>query len=276
MKSLSALALVLVLFPACRQAPGSQAAAILQAEQAALPPFSVPIVVMDGAWKDIGFANAVLIDRELGVLASNAHVAAFGPRFKVRIGASWYGVEPISSCISWHADLAFFRISRLDRFVLPAAAELHWRTFAPSEEFQVASYVLEEPNDNGLVIKTQTVTVSLLKEKSDWGISLMSGVERIELLYRRYMGETIPNVEVHKLYENFLAVKISDKRREELPWDYDMLRPGTSGSAVVDKDGKVVGIHSSANSGRALAVPAFEVQRLLAKYRRELKQNKSR
>lgn len=87
------------------------------------PSYSAPVQILDENGEMLGFANAFLVDRELGLLVTNAHVVADGSGWRVRIGGRSYLVTTREGWINKGADLAILKLIKYKAEELPLAAE---------------------------------------------------------------------------------------------------------------------------------------------------------
>ena len=269
-----------------------------------IPPYVVPIIVMDEIGKDVGLATAVLIDSEEGLFATSAHVVAFGKKLEIRLGSEWHPVESQEEWINWSADLAIVRVDPRPR-LLPQAVVFGEIPIIGSHVLTIG-YVsdterIKEGRDSFIV--SRSVKGKVEKLDSGHGISLGSQVALLLLVVEivlskkpvwecandfraSYEPGSISKLDVYRLvrsvcsweelsrdvsneqkllfYRNYIQV---DRLGEEMA-EY---RSGLSGSPVLSKEGQLLGIHSSANAngGRAIVIPVEEIKTLIRRIQRQ-------
>lgn len=88
------------------------------------PPLYSALVQISDENGRVGFANAFLVDKELGLLVTNAHVMAEGKRWQIKLGKRIYLVESHKDWINPSADVAIIRLVKYAPENLPLAAQL--------------------------------------------------------------------------------------------------------------------------------------------------------
>ena len=88
------------------------------------PPYSAPVQILDKNGEVIAFANAFLVDRELGLLITNEHVIASGMKWRVKFGGRSYLAKTQKEWINQNADLAILRLINYQSAELPSATDL--------------------------------------------------------------------------------------------------------------------------------------------------------
>ena len=238
-------------------------------------PSVVPIVIVDSNGSDIGSANAIIVDENFGLLATNAHVVYDPNRealsdLKVWLSQTWQKVEAREEWTNYYADVAIVCIvdpsARLD---IKKVARLSSSSVSPSlgDTVRIKGIVrnrglfLPSWSDSGIPATAQVVTTHRY-----WGDDYRhsSDEERQRLLF------LLPKNYLYRLYND--CFYIMDPNIDSLIGPWRTFRRGASGSAIEDINGTLVGILSGAGRRRGLGIviPAYEIQNLLDKVRKDL------
>lgn len=192
-----------------------------------------------------GYANAVLIDRDKGIFVTNAHVVnAYNKhrtnRIYIRLPLSEKFVQAESrpEWLNWDADLAYIRV-RDDLSAYPQAILRHIKGNGCEDVWIKGYFKAEDPllTEKGHVASWRSgigVTLTMLQE-------LLAAQERWLFLEK---------AERSLLYTDYIHVWMQEG---------SSLKPSMSGSPLLDKEGRVMGIISRGGRHSALCIPASDI-----------------
>ena len=264
-------------------APAPTPTEIADSTATPIPPHIIPSYVAQvelrgASGEPYGRGAAFLVDRDRGLLATNAHIV-YGVleeqslSIKVQIGNVWYPAYAKEEWVNWKADVAIIGIDGADVQSLPASARLGE---APREgsEVRVTGYLLESKGQdvNGTYLVPYS-TASLVRYlNGERIVNDESWINRALILDSFVMSMQEKGAETFEIpkdmrllyYKRYIIIE-----QKELYYD-QRFRVGTSGMPVIGEGGEVVAIMSSyLDVGRgiggvvAFVVPAEEISALL-------------
>jgi len=243
-----------------------------------IPSYIAQIELRDASGKIYGRGAGFLVDRDKGLLATNAHIV-YGVleeqslSIKVQIGNVWYPAYAKEEWVNWKADVAIIGIDGADVQSLPASARLG-ETPQEGSEVRVAGYLLksEKQDVNSTYLVPYSTASLVIFLNAEIVVSYESLIKRALLLDSFVIGmqekgnETFEIPKDLKLlyYKHYIVIK------QKEPYYDQRFRVGTSGMPVLGEEEYVVAIMSSyldlgygIGGHFAFVVPAEEILALL-------------
>lgn len=224
-----------------------------------LPGFIRPIAVRNYANELIGTANSVIIDKQKGILVTNAHVVKDAKSADVRLESGWFRAGIDKLWINWEADIALVRLKDWVGKAKLEEASLTDEIPPTGSILELKGYLhREEASPKAHLFYQHWRRPTLKRQQTTYCVTIGSCGHLLKLLEIELELGSLPKEMLSYFYTEFIHFENANASKT-------LSRKGLSGSPFLDEKGRVVGILSDGNNHHALAIPAKEIKKLLKK-----------
>jgi len=215
-----------------------------------VPVFQVVVTDKKRRSKYVGVGNGVLLDHDTqgGIIVTNAHLINFEGGYRsnecfvyLPHAQRYHRAESNKGWINWNADLAYVRLAGVDLSSYPQVS-LKTSGFNKYEKIWLMGNVSKGLENRRFV----TIPGRVTRWKSNFGVTLPDVQDMWDMEKKLIVAHDRKRV----LYKNYIKFRLFGGNEK--------IVPKMSGSALVDQDGKLVGILSKGDGDDGLGIPSAE------------------